>query len=943
MSGPPRSGTGAVSCPVIVGRDLELAALEAAWRSAGQILVIRGAAGIGKSRLVREFASQVRESGAIVLTGRCSPGSVDVPLRPLREALLAADRSGLRPSGDLGPFLPALGGLVPDWAASAAPGADRMAMVLAEGLLRLMAEWSTTSQVATVLVVEDLHWSDVETLKVVEYLADNLAGQPVLVVATVRDDEAGPGASLVHVLEARRAVATLGVHALDASKSEAMVRECLGTEAAPSHLLAAVVARSDGIPFFIEELLASALSDPTGGAVPTSIGAALEARVASLPDDAAQLIRYAAVLGRQFDWHVVAGALRFPPETAIVALRQATGAQLIDAAGGVYRFRHALTVDAVQGALLPEERRVISAKLSEALEMLHPELSGWLCQAAANLAEGAGEEEHAAELWLEAARRALVEGSLASAEALATRASDRRPVGADRALLSIWALAGQPLKALEAGQRILASGVDPSLATEVRFDLVDAMIDSGRFDDAENYLKGLRSEPDSTPSHAARQAIGESEVALARNERTAAMAFARSALADAQAGGLTEVACRALWLIGRVERGRNLEAASAAFEEAYDYATRHNLAVYRTRALLELGIIDMFERLATGRLEEARQEALRVGALSTAAMIDLHLAGTFSARGETTLTLEAAARCEEVSRRFALSSLPMSLALQAVAHGISGNRTGMDDAIAALHRSKGDRATAQMIALANGVALCHVGDGPLGEAIDAMDGAMELFRAAGGSANDFPGRWALLRTIVDDDGKEARDECHALEFDTSISRAALRAADAVAAGRQEGDAMSIFTAADERLGRFEGAFPRSLVRLLVAPCAYRDGWGDPAAWLRESLANFENLGLANFADQCRLALRAIGETVPRRARSDQVPVPGSLAAQGITAREVEVMAQVVAGRSNRDIAAALHLSVRTVEKHVERLLMKTGATRSELVRLAETSGIRPAD
>ena len=78
----------------------------------------------------------------------------------------------------------------------------------------------------------------------------------------------------------------------------------------------------------------------------------------------------------------------------------------------------------------------------------------------------------------------------------------------------------------------------------------------------------------------------------------------------------------------------------------------HHLPVYRSRSLLELGTIDMFATLATGRLEEASREALRAGVLSTAAMIDLHLAGTFSIRGETESTLEAAARCEEASRRF---------------------------------------------------------------------------------------------------------------------------------------------------------------------------------------------------------------------------------------------------------------------------------------------------
>ena len=677
----------------MVGRDQELEALERAWRSAGQLVVIQGAAGIGKSRLVREFASQVKDSGGIVLTGRCSPTAVDVPLRALREALLTGDRSGLRPSEALRPFLPALGAVVPNWAESTDPGADRGTIMLAEGLLRLMAQWSTTPKSATVLlVIEDLHWSDPETLKVLEYLAENLAGQPALVVATIRDGEAGAANDLVSALKARRAVVPIDVGPLDRSQSEEVLRECLAVEIVPDDLLDAVVVRSDGIPFFIEELLASALADPSDGAVPASIGSALEGRLASLPDGTAQLVRYAAVLGRQFDWHVVAAALQCPPEDAIAALRQAIRAQLIDTAGGAYRFRHALTVEAVQRSLLPEERQLISTELWRTLETLHPDLEGELCQLAANLAEIAGEVVGAAELWLDAARRALGEGSLTSAEALALRARPQRPIEADRLLLSTWALAGQPLRALEVGERILASSADPAIQTEVRFDLVDAMIDAGRWDDAKRHLASLGGESD--PSHVTRRAIGESEVALAGNDRQAAMAFARTALADAQTAGLPDLTCRALWLIGRVERGRDIAAASRVFEEAYEYATRHDLAVYRARSLLELGTIDMFETLATGRLEEASREALRAGALSTAAMIDLHLAGTFSVRGETASTLEAAARCEEASRQFGLSSLPMSIALQAVAHGIAGNRTAMEDAVAAVNETEGDRDTA---------------------------------------------------------------------------------------------------------------------------------------------------------------------------------------------------------------------------------------------------------
>lgn len=939
-SGSLNSGQGALVCPVLVGRGREFEMLQEAWREAGRMLVVRGPAGIGKSRLVREFGSEVKEAGGTVLTGRCSPSATVVPLRPLREALLAAARSGLRPSGDLAPFLPTLGALVPDWSARADVTAERAPIVLAEGLLRLLAEWSTP-QAATLLVLEDVHWSDPETLTVIEYLADNLAGQPILVVAVIREGHPGAGADLMATLEARRAVAALGVRALDATESEVALRHCLGAVAVSPDVVDAVVARSDGIPFFIEELLATALADPTGRAVPASIGAALAVRLGALPETTAQFLRYAAVLGRRFDWHVVAAALRCPPEEALDRLRQAARAQLIDTDSEGFRFRHALTVDAVQDALLPEEREAICLHLSETLEALHPALEGELCQLAANLAAGAAQGAHAAELCLEAARRALQEGSLDSAEVLALRARAERPLESDLVLLSTWALGGQPLRALDVGHRILSSGADPELQTEVRLNLVDAMVDAGRWDDAENYLQTLASAPDSTPSDSARRAIGAAEVALARNDRNNALAFARAALAEAQAAGLVEVTCRALWLIGRVERGRDTAAAAAAFEEAYEYATRQRLAVYRTRAMLELGTIDMFETLTTGRLEQARREALAVGALSTAAMVDLQLAATFTCRGRAARTLAAASRCEEVSRRFALASLPMSIALQGVAHGFSGNRSAMEADVARAHATGGDRDTVEMITLGNGIALYELGEGRIREALAALDAAMEVLRAAGGGAHPFAGRWALVRTVVDDGGAAARAECRILDFDTAMSRATLGAADAVAAGRESGDAAAVFSVADEALGRFEDGFLRSLARLLVAPCAHRDGWGEPAAWLRESLANFEDLELHNFAGQCRSALRAVGEPVPRRVRSRVARVPGPLAAQGVTPREVEVMAQVVAGRSNREIAELLHLSVRTVEKHVERLLMKTGSTRSELGRLAEAVGVQP--
>jgi len=931
-----------VLCPVLVGRERELSDLQRAWQPVGRMLLVRGSAGIGKSRLVRELATWARAAGGAVLAGRCSPTAADVPFRPLREALLAAARSGRRPSSDLAPFLPALGSLVPEWAETGEVVPDSGSIVLAEGVLRLMAEWSTPEAPA-LLVIEDAHWADRETLTAVEYLADNLDGHPALVVVTLRDDEPGPGTDLMDALLARRALQPIDLSPLDPAQSAVMLRECASAMTLDPDLVDAIVARSDGIPFFIEELLATALGNSRSeSVVPSSIGSALETRLASLPEATVLFLRYAAVLGRQFDWHVVAAAVRCPPEEAIDGLRQAVRAQLIDGDGGGFRFRHALTVDAVQSSLLAEERRAICAHLSATLETLHPSLEGETCQLAATLAFGAGDANHASDLWLEAARRAMKAGSLGSAEVLAGRAHAERPIEADRVLLSTWVLAGQPRRALEAGHRILSSDSDPALRMEVRFDLVDAMIAAGRWDDAESYLESLRSTPNRNRSDDARRAIGEAEVALGRNDKGTALACARTALVDSQDEGLPEVTCRALWVIGRIERGRDTSAASAAFEEAYECASRHGLPIVRIKALQELGTIDMYESLSIERLEDARRDALAAGALSTAAMVDLQLAATYSCRGQAELTLATATRCEDVSRQFGLASLTMSLALQGVAHGFSGNRTAMDISTEQARATGSDSGTVNMITLGNGLALYHLGEGQVREALDALDRAMEVLRAAGSEAHPFPGRWALLRTVVDEGGAEAREECRVLSFDTAMSRATLWAADAVAAGREGGDAESAFASADQALGQFEGGFLRSLARLLVAPCAYSDGWGQPAVWLREALANFEDLDLQNFAGQCRVALKAMAQPVPRRAGIEAPRVPTLLASRGVTPREVEVLSQVIAGRSNREIAAILHLSIRTVEKHVERLLMKTNHDRAELTSLAERAGVDPA-
>jgi DNA-binding CsgD family transcriptional regulator len=122
---------------------------------------------------------------------------------------------------------------------------------------------------------------------------------------------------------------------------------------------------------------------------------------------------------------------------------------------------------------------------------------------------------------------------------------------------------------------------------------------------------------------------------------------------------------------------------------------------------------------------------------------------------------------------------------------------------------------------------------------------------------------------------------------------------------------------------------RHLAERLVAECALADGWGEPVPWLVEAAQFFRGSGHAHVERACRSLLRRAGASLPRRSAA----VPQALAGLGISERESDVLALVAAGLTSREIAARLFISARTVDKHVERLLAKTGLNRrAELAR-----------
>jgi DNA-binding CsgD family transcriptional regulator len=955
----------------MIGREAEWSHLVTAWAAArngaGSVVLVSGVAGVGKSRLARELAAWVRSQGATVLSGRSS-SATDSPLRPIREALLGLARSGYRPAGAaLEPFRAALGRLVPDWATSDI--AELSPVVVGEGLLRVLDDLA--ARVAPVLfLVDDVQWADPDTAAVVEYLADSSDASRFLVVATVRDGEVGAGADAAARLVARRAAHWLPLRPLGAGQVAQMVRTCLHTDAVPDELAATIATRSDGIPFLVEELLATATSTQGPGsalpgsvapggmdvaqfeeALPDTVRSSVAARIAALPEPAVRLLRFASMFGRAFDWGVAADAASVARADAPSLLRLAVHAQLVEVDGPAFRFRHELTRDAIRADLLPGERAA-SAKAALAALRRGADIDDRLAELAAALAIDAGDSAEASALLTRAARSAMRDGSLASAEALAERArvlaGEHATVRIERLLLEIRAEAGRPEDVLRDGAGLLVSLGDdaPSQTdlTAVLMIMAKAALAAGHFDEVDRLIEACRGAVVGEQATVARLAALEAQSAMGRDDAVAALPLARAALAAAETSAAPDVQCEALEVIGRAERVRDAAAGEAAFERAYEIAVGARLPLRRIHALQELGTIDLFQTLATDRLVRAREEATAAGALSTLAVIELQLAACHNERAEIDEALRAAHRCEELSRRLELSTLAMALTQQAFAHARAGLAAEMEDAITAATATGRDTANVDIGAWGNARATLHMCRGDLDAAGDALARSMDVLRRLPGAAFPFTGFWPLVLTVRDHvDQQEARDEVRNLVADTPVSRHAVTAADAVVAGRS-GDpvtAAELFAAADAGLERHQGHFRRDLVRVLVAPCAFADGWGDPATWMRASLASTEAKQLAGLAEQCRATLRRAGVTAPRRSSAGTVPAP--LAALGITAREVEVLTLLAAGESNRAIAERLFLSPRTVEKHVERVLTKAGTTRAGAAALAATAGLVATD
>ena len=947
-----------VLCPVLVGRDEEArrlrAALAAAGTGRGSTVFLSGEAGIGKSRLVREIARAAGESGLPVLAGRAVAGGAPTPFRPFAEALTSAGRAGRLPAGEeLGPFRPVLGRLIPEWRPPQPVPGEETPVFLGEAVLRLLR--ALAPQAGCVLVLEDLHWADQETLTLLEYLADNLAAERVLCLATLREagyQEGGEAAALASALAARGSAAMLALGRLGPTAMADMARACLDTAHLPAAVHEFVAGRAEGIPFLVEEVLAGlvgegALTERDGRwhaadlstpGVPATFADAVRRRLDGMSAESRRVIGAAAVLGRRFDWMLLGPVTGLSGAAVVAALRDGTDLQLVVAERDGFRFRHALTHEAVLAGLLPPERTMLAGHALAAAEAAHPGLPGAWCTLAADLAGRAGDTSRAGALLLEAGRRDLAAGALASAEHTLTQA--RELVGpalrtsVDEALTEVFAMSGQVDRAMETGTMLLARLGPPSpRAAHLHLGIARAAIAGARWAEAAASIEVAR---ESAGADTAQIDACAAQVAAGRGRLEEADRLARAALRAAEGSHedhrvQPDVACEALEVIGRVARQRDLEAAERAFARAADLASAYGLRLWRLRALHELGTIDQLRTESVDRLEQARELAVAQGALALTATLDLQIAAGLNKQFRADEALAAARRSADASRRFHLATLPMALIFQATAHAIRGEEGPMEDRIAeAVALAPGDQ---DVTGCAWGH--CRATFCLLAADLDAAHtrmttGAGLMLSSPATIAPPFLGLWPLLGALLGRDAADAAARVRAAHGTRHLVVAALLGyADAVSAGRQgrTADAEAAFAAADRQMGPLV-AWYRQYARRLAAEAALADGWGAPLDWLREAAAYFAARGDDRVAAACRALLRRVGAPVPRPVGDGDLP--GPLRALGVTEREADVLRLVAQGLGNREIAERMFLSPRTVEKHVASLLSKTGLRRGQL-------------
>ncbi|HEV3357953.1 MAG TPA: AAA family ATPase [Pseudonocardiaceae bacterium] len=957
--------------PRLIGRHDELDVVEQSLRDArkgsGRPVFVVGEAGIGKSRLAAEAVSRAFTADMVVLRGRGSTVGPMVPFRPLTEALLSLFRSRDLPTDHiLDPYRPVLGRLVPQWARPDTPSGGESLVVLAEALLRLLNV--VGSGRGCLVVLEDLHDADVETLAVVEYLADHLDSEPTVLLATCRT-EPSQALDIADGVERGGRGETIELARLDYADMCRLAASCLDVEPdeLPESVLRKVWESSVGNPFIVEELLQGMVGggqlvlgargwrevESVRAEIPPTLVRVISQRVDRLGPQARELLCAAAVLGIRFRLSMVQKIIGVDDHVLVSELQASVSGQLVssDERGpDWYSFQHPLIADALLSRLTPVERVVYSRRAAEAIESMHPDLPGEWCQVVATLRLAAGEPVVAASRFAEAGRRALAGSAAGSAIQLLDKAEALLVKHGDEAaraevletLLYALAEAGEFERAfaladtLDTGSAGLA--IERRVAVRVRLAWVAQI--AGRYEDCAAQVAEARMALGPNPSEELRAPVDAISAHLAldtpgSNRMREAESLARAAIGPAERVPMPVIACQAWYAIGVIVRARDLAESNNALGRAQSIAEEHRLPIWRLYGLSGQATNAWLAEADAKPLNSARTEALRVGAITVALNLDSVLALHAVLRGDFAIAPDLINEGLATVRRLQLPSLERYLLMtRAVLAAHQAHREDMESTCAEFL----DRGGAMSRELPLSLGLARTFCALLEENVELAESELAQVRASE-AANPVPFYLAGsngLRLLLDVLGgrvgwREFRDVSSSSTSKMRWNRHFVQLAHAVLLGRAGRTAKAEATMAQAQESAAPYAMARHLGLRLVAEPANADHWGDPVIWLRAAAEYFRQANVSAVTSACRGLLRQYGEHVPQR-RTGAGRIPADLRALGVTVREFEVLELLVQRMTNKTIASRLHLSPRTVEKHVASLLLKTDQpNRSALV------------
>jgi class 3 adenylate cyclase/predicted ATPase len=377
--------TGARTLTPLVGREEELGHLRRRWErarnGAGQLTLIVGEPGIGKSRLVEEFRATLGETPHTFVELSSSQLLQNTPLHPIAEwgrQRFGADVPAEKRLADLENMLRLVGLDLDEYAPLLAPLVDiplpeeRAAILAPEELRRRQLGALTTwflagarSQ-AVALAFEDLHWADPTSLDLMQALAERGAQAPLLILATARPEFRPPWSLRSHH-------SVISLSPLDRADVEQMVSELAARHALSKEVVEGLSERTGGVPLFVEEVTRLLLERGEAGglqAIPPTLQQSLAARLDRL-GEAREIAQIGAVLGRDFTYALLRAVGEVEDSALQLSLDRLAGADLLIAEGegheANYRFKHALIQDAAYDSLLKSRRQALHRRAAEVL------------------------------------------------------------------------------------------------------------------------------------------------------------------------------------------------------------------------------------------------------------------------------------------------------------------------------------------------------------------------------------------------------------------------------------------------------------------------------------------------------------------------------------------------------------------------------------------------